>query len=181
MRGHHDNPIRSRPVMRSRQISPSKNRAVRNPNRAAWLWTIGNSLKAEYDAVATPLPSSLAALVEQLEMQKEERKIAAYSFHRPARRLLRAPQGTTPPPSEPKNIAASVSDSEERSWSHPGARSQRHLSGQDISRHVRGETGRGECCVASRRERRFSSSAISRSWMVTMRSTRSRSRSKSVR
>ena len=27
--------------MRSRQISPSKNRAVRNPNRAAWLWIIG--------------------------------------------------------------------------------------------------------------------------------------------
>jgi hypothetical protein len=77
VRGHHDNPrmgtILSRPVMRSRQVSLSKKRAVRNPNRAAWLWTIGNTLKAEYDAVATPLPSSLAALVEQLEMQKEER------------------------------------------------------------------------------------------------------------
>ena len=87
MRGHHDNPrmgtILSRSVMRSRQVSPSKNRAVRNPNRAAWLWAIGNSLKAEYDVVATPLPSRLAALVEQLETQKEERKIAAYSFHRP--------------------------------------------------------------------------------------------------
>jgi hypothetical protein len=68
--------------MRSRQVSPSKNRVVRNPNRAAWLWAIGNSLKAEYDVVATPLPSRLAALVEQLETQKEERKIAAYSFHR---------------------------------------------------------------------------------------------------
>jgi hypothetical protein len=66
-----DHPVR--PVMRSRQVSLSKKRAVRNPNRAAWLWTIGNTLKAEYDAVATPLPSSLAALVEQLEMQKEER------------------------------------------------------------------------------------------------------------
>jgi hypothetical protein len=65
--------ILSRPVMRPRQVSLSKKRAVRNPNRAAWLWTIGNTLKAEYDAVATPLPSSLAALVEQLEMQKEER------------------------------------------------------------------------------------------------------------
>ena len=39
--------------------------------------------EAEYDVVATPLPSRLAALVEQLETQKEERKIAAYSFHRP--------------------------------------------------------------------------------------------------
>ena len=87
MRGHHDNPrmgtILSRSVMRSRQVSPFKNRAIRDPNRAACLWAIGNSLKAEYDAVATPLPSRLAALVEQLETQKEERKIAAYSFHRP--------------------------------------------------------------------------------------------------
>jgi len=32
-----------------------------------------DSLKAEYDPVATPLPSRLAALVEQLETQKEER------------------------------------------------------------------------------------------------------------
>jgi hypothetical protein len=90
MRGHHDNPrmgtILSRPVMRLRQVSPSKNRAVRNPDRTAWLWAIGNSLKAEYDAVATPLPSRLAALVEQLETQTEERKIAAYSFHRPPSR-----------------------------------------------------------------------------------------------
>jgi hypothetical protein len=36
-------------------------------NRSAWLWAIGNSLKAEYEAAATPLPSRLAALVEQLE------------------------------------------------------------------------------------------------------------------
>jgi hypothetical protein len=76
-----DHPVR--PVMRSRQVSPSKNRAVRTPNRAARLLAIGNSLKAEYDAVATPLPTRLAALVEQLETQKAERKIAAYSFHRP--------------------------------------------------------------------------------------------------
>jgi hypothetical protein len=37
MRGHHDNPrmgtILSRLLMRSRQVSPSKNRAVRNPNQ----------------------------------------------------------------------------------------------------------------------------------------------------
>ena len=90
MQGHHDNPrmgtILSRRVMRLRQVSPSKNRAVRNPDRTAWLWAIGNSLKAEYDAVATPLPSRLTALVEQLEPQKEERKISAYSFHRPPSR-----------------------------------------------------------------------------------------------
>jgi len=52
----------SRRVMRSRRVSPPKNRTV--------LWGIGNSLKAEYDAVATPLHSRLAALVEQLETQK---------------------------------------------------------------------------------------------------------------
>jgi len=72
-----------RGLMRSRQVSPSKNRAVRNRNTAAWLWAIGNSLKVQYDAVATPLPTRLAALLEQLETQKAERKIAAYSFHRP--------------------------------------------------------------------------------------------------
>src|SRR5262249_53529296 len=66
-----------------------------------------------------------------------------------------------------------VATGEGRSWSHPGARSQRHLSSQDISRHVRGVTGRADCCAASRRERRFSSSAISRSWLVTMRWARS--------
>ena len=44
---------------------------------------------------------------------------------------------------------------EGRSWSHPGAHSQRHLSGQDISRHVRGVTGRADCC-----ERNYPGSAL---------------------
>jgi hypothetical protein len=70
---------------------------------------------------------------------------------------------------------------EGRSWSHPVVRSQRIRSRHVISRHVRGVTGRADCCAASRRERRLSSSAISRSWMETMRSARSRSRSKSAR
>ena len=45
----------------------SRNRAAPVRNRSPWLWAIGNSLKAEYDAAATPLPSSLATLVQQLE------------------------------------------------------------------------------------------------------------------
>jgi len=45
----------------------SRNRAAPVRNRSPWLWAIGNSLKAEYDAVATPLPSRLATLVQQLE------------------------------------------------------------------------------------------------------------------
>src|SRR5262249_19455954 len=45
----------------------SRNRAAPVRNRSPWLWAIGNSLKAEYDAVATPLPSHLVALVQQLE------------------------------------------------------------------------------------------------------------------
>jgi hypothetical protein len=35
---------------------------------------IGSTLKAEYDAAATPLPSSLAVLVKQLEMQIIQRR-----------------------------------------------------------------------------------------------------------
>jgi hypothetical protein len=105
--------ILSRSVMRSRQVSPSKNRAVRNPNRAAWLWAIGNSLKAEYDVIATPLPSRLAALVEQLETQNEERKIAAYSFHRPPGSPVAARAATdhaaVPPMSAPKRASVSRS------------------------------------------------------------------------
>jgi hypothetical protein len=54
-------------VRPSRINRPARNRAAPVRNRSPWLWAIGNSLKAEYDAVATPLPSGLAALVQQLE------------------------------------------------------------------------------------------------------------------
>ena len=33
-----------------------------------WLLAIGRRLKAEYDAIAEPVPARLAALVKQLEM-----------------------------------------------------------------------------------------------------------------
>jgi hypothetical protein len=54
-------------VRQSRTNRLPRSRAAPVRNRSAWLWAIGNSLKAEYEAVATPLPSRLAALVQQLE------------------------------------------------------------------------------------------------------------------
>jgi hypothetical protein len=36
-------------------------------NRTAWLLLIGRRLRAEYDAVAEPVPPRLAALIQQLE------------------------------------------------------------------------------------------------------------------
>jgi hypothetical protein len=53
-----------------RMTPPPRKRAVAIPNRSAWLWAIGKSLKAEYDAAATPVPSRLAALVKQFETPK---------------------------------------------------------------------------------------------------------------
>jgi hypothetical protein len=36
-------------------------------DRTPWLLAIGQHLKSEYDAVAPPVPTALAALVEELE------------------------------------------------------------------------------------------------------------------
>jgi hypothetical protein len=58
-------------VGRSRMQAPPRNGLVLARNRSAWLSAIGNSLKAEYDAAATPLPRHLAALVKQLETQEQ--------------------------------------------------------------------------------------------------------------
>ena len=38
------------------------------PHQRTWLLAIGRRLKAEYDAIAEPVPPRLAALVKQLEM-----------------------------------------------------------------------------------------------------------------
>jgi hypothetical protein len=63
--------ISAPPVVRQSRVNPPpRDRAVLTPNRGAWLCAIGSTLKAQYDAAATPLPSRLAALVEQLEMQR---------------------------------------------------------------------------------------------------------------
>ena len=51
---------------------PSQSQSKFNPTRArhVGLSAIGRCLKHQYDALATPMPRHLAALVEQLEMQK---------------------------------------------------------------------------------------------------------------
>src|SRR5260370_35933462 len=58
-------------VGRSRMQAPSRNGLVLARNRSVWLSAIGKSLKAEYDAAATPLPGHLAAVVNQLETQDQ--------------------------------------------------------------------------------------------------------------
>jgi hypothetical protein len=40
-------------------------------DRRAWLSALGQSLKAQYDALAAPVPPRLAALVKQLEAQDQ--------------------------------------------------------------------------------------------------------------
>jgi hypothetical protein len=42
-------------------------------DRRAWLSALGQSLKAQYDALAAPVPPRLAALVQQLEAQDRTR------------------------------------------------------------------------------------------------------------
>jgi hypothetical protein len=62
-----DHPLRYRPTVFS---SRQRRSAVSVRDRGVWLLAIGDSLKARYDALATPLPPHVAALVEQLEMKK---------------------------------------------------------------------------------------------------------------
>jgi hypothetical protein len=57
-------------VRRSRLNTPPRRATVSVRNRGVWLLAIGDSLKAQYDALATPLPPHIAALVAQLEMKK---------------------------------------------------------------------------------------------------------------
>jgi hypothetical protein len=42
-------------------------------DRLAWLLVIGRRLKAQYDAIAMPVPSALAVLLEQLEAREKRR------------------------------------------------------------------------------------------------------------
>ena len=50
--------------------SPSRSKFSPSRDRRVGLSAIGQCLKDQYDALATPLPRHLAALVEQLETQK---------------------------------------------------------------------------------------------------------------
>jgi hypothetical protein len=49
---------------------PPQNKVNAARDRYVGLTAIGRSLKEEYDALATPIPPHLAALVEQLKTQK---------------------------------------------------------------------------------------------------------------
>jgi hypothetical protein len=54
---------------RAEQVAPSK--LMLACDRRAWLSALGQSLKAQYDALAAPVPPRLAALVQQLEAQDQ--------------------------------------------------------------------------------------------------------------
>ena len=53
----------------SRVNRPPRNRAVFVRDRSVWL-ALGQCLRVQYDALAAPVPSHIAALVEQLGTQK---------------------------------------------------------------------------------------------------------------
>jgi len=55
---------------RSRSNRLSQSKAVLAWDSSVWLAAIGQCLKAQYDALAAPIPPHIAALVEQLETQK---------------------------------------------------------------------------------------------------------------
>jgi hypothetical protein len=51
-------------------LSQSQSKVNSPRDRRVGLLAVGQCLKDQYDALATPMPRHLAALVEQLEMQK---------------------------------------------------------------------------------------------------------------
>jgi len=58
----------SHPAGQSRVTRPSRNRAVFR-DQSVWL-SLGHCLRAQYDALAAPVPPHIAALVQQLDRQK---------------------------------------------------------------------------------------------------------------
>jgi len=56
---------------------------VRPEDRTAWLLLIGRRLKAEYDALAEPVPARLATLIQQLETAPEEKGAAGLAAGQP--------------------------------------------------------------------------------------------------
>jgi hypothetical protein len=61
-------------------------------NRRAWLLLIGRRLRAEYDALAEPVPPRLVALVEQFEKSVRENRERGSKSAEPA-------EGPRSPPS----------------------------------------------------------------------------------
>jgi hypothetical protein len=55
---------------RSRSGRLSQNKAVLAWDSSVWLSAIGQCLRAQYDALAAPIPPHMAELVEQLETKK---------------------------------------------------------------------------------------------------------------
>jgi hypothetical protein len=53
----------------SRVNRPPRNRAVFVRDQSVWL-SLGHCLRAQYDALAAPVPPHIAALVQQLDRQK---------------------------------------------------------------------------------------------------------------
>jgi hypothetical protein len=58
-------------VPASRAERPLASKLMLACDRRAWLSALGQSLKAQYDALAAPIPPRLAALVRQLERQDQ--------------------------------------------------------------------------------------------------------------
>jgi hypothetical protein len=61
----------TRPSQRQNKFNPARDRHV-------GLLAIGQCLKDQYDALVTPMPPHLAALVRQLETRKQDRPTAIY-------------------------------------------------------------------------------------------------------
>jgi hypothetical protein len=58
-------------VRPSRGNRPGPSKLMLACDRRTWLSALGQSLKAQYDALAAPVPPRLAALVRQLEAQDQ--------------------------------------------------------------------------------------------------------------
>jgi hypothetical protein len=61
--------------IRRHAVQTRSSQSKRNParDRSEWLTAIGQSLKDQYDALATPVPRHIAALVEQLDTHIQQR------------------------------------------------------------------------------------------------------------
>jgi hypothetical protein len=55
------------------QTRPSQSKINPARDRIVWLTAIGQSLKEQYDALATPVPRHIAALVEDLDTHIQQR------------------------------------------------------------------------------------------------------------
>jgi hypothetical protein len=55
------------------QTRPSQSKINSARDRSVWLTAIGQSLKDQYDALATPVPRHIAALVEKFDTHIQQR------------------------------------------------------------------------------------------------------------